>query len=88
MEDNQGAIFIAKNPVTYARSKHIDVRYHEALRDGMTDLQYCPTQEMTADILVKPLHKGRFEALCERMGLEKVKAAPLDELSGSVERSN
>ena len=42
---------------------------------------------MTADILTKPLHKGRFESLREKMGLEKVKAAPLDELSGSVERS-
>ena len=91
MEDNQGAIFIAKNPVTHARSKHIDVRYHyirEALRDGTIDLQYCPTQEMTADILTKPLHKGRFESLREKMGLEKVKATPLDELSGSVKRSS
>ena len=28
MEDNQGAICIAKNPVAHSRTKHIDVRYH------------------------------------------------------------
>ena len=28
MEDNQGAIAIAKNPVTHARTKHIDIRFH------------------------------------------------------------
>ena len=35
MEDNQGAICIAKNHVSHARTKHIDVRYHyvrEAIR--------------------------------------------------------
>ena len=26
--DNQGSIFIASNPVTERRSKHIDIRYH------------------------------------------------------------
>ena len=28
MEDNQGAIAIAKNPVAYSRTKHIDIQYH------------------------------------------------------------
>jgi len=28
MEDNQGAIAIAHNPVDHARTKHIDIRYH------------------------------------------------------------
>lgn len=28
MEDNQGAICLARNPVTHSRSKHIAVRYH------------------------------------------------------------
>lgn len=28
LEDNQGAIAIAKNPVTHSRTKHIDIRYH------------------------------------------------------------
>lgn len=37
MEDNQGAIFIANNPVSHSRTKHIDVHYHyirEALSEG------------------------------------------------------
>jgi len=28
LEDNQGAIAIAKNPVDHSRTKHIDIRYH------------------------------------------------------------
>ena len=37
MEDNQGAIAIARNPVAHARTKHIDIRFHyirEAIQDG------------------------------------------------------
>ena len=28
MEDNQGTIAIARNPVRHARTKHIDIKYH------------------------------------------------------------
>ena len=76
MEDNQAAICIGKNPVSHARTKHIDVRYHyirEALNKGIIDLQYCPTHKMLADILTKPLPKNRFETLRTDMGLMKVK---------------
>ena len=60
MKDTQGAICIAKNPVSHSSTKHIDVRYHyvrEAVNDDIINLQYCPTQEMVADILTKPLPK-------------------------------
>ena len=43
MEDNQGAIAIAKNPVTHSRTKHIDIRFHfvrEAVQSGVVELKY------------------------------------------------
>ncbi len=76
MEDNQGAICIAKNPVSSSRTKHINVRYHyirEALSEDSIELKYCPMDVMIADHFTKPLHKGRFEVL------------RTSQLSGSVE---
>ncbi len=74
MEDNQGTIVIAKNPVGHARTKHIDIRYHyvrEVIQEGVITLEYCPTETMTADLLTKLLPRSRFENLCLTMGLSK-----------------
>ena len=63
-EDNQGTIAIARNPVSHSRTKHIDFKFHyvrEALEEGIIDLIYCPTEQMTADILTKPLAHQQFE---------------------------
>jgi hypothetical protein len=71
-EDNQGAIAIAKNPVAHSKMKHIDVKYHyvrEAIQNKIVTLEYCPTEDMLADLLTKPLFKGRFEKLRVQMGL-------------------
>ena len=72
MEDNQGAISIAKNPVAHARTKHIDIRYHyirEAVQNGTINLCFCPSENMIADLLTKPLPRGRFTMLRDAMGL-------------------
>ena len=72
MEDNQGAISIAKNPVAHSRTKHIDIRYHyirEAMQEGIVIIHYCPTEQMIADILTKPLPRERFKLLREAMGM-------------------
>src|SRR4029434_5934604 len=52
-EDNQGAIALAKNPVNRQRCKHIDIKYHfirENVNNGKFILEYCPTEQMIADV--------------------------------------
>lgn len=72
MEDNQGAIAIAQNPVSHNRTKHIDIRYHfirETVQSGEIRLHYCPTKDMIADLLTKPLSRQVFELLRSNMGM-------------------
>jgi hypothetical protein len=49
--------------VFHDRSKRIEVRY-QFIRDrvlkGVVQFQYIPTDEQLADILTKPLVKGKF----------------------------
>ena len=71
-EDNQGAICTAQNPVFHRRTKHIHIRYHyvrEAVSDNTIKLVYCPTSEMTADLLTKTIPKDQYEYLREKLGL-------------------
>lgn len=63
-EDNQGAIALSKNPVCRQRCKHVDIRYHfirSALSDGKISIEYCPTADMAADVLTKPVTKFKNE---------------------------
>ena len=72
MEDNQSAIAIAHNPVSHARTKHIDIRYHyvrEAIQDKVVVVKYCPTDKMMADVSTKFLPKRKFENFREGLGL-------------------
>jgi hypothetical protein len=70
--DNQGAIALAKNPVSHSRAKHIDLRHHfvrEAIQDKIIWVQYIPTAEMTADSLTKALRHEKHEKCTARMGM-------------------
>jgi len=56
--DNQSAIALTKNDQFHARTKHIDIRYHfirYVIQNGSLCLEYCPTEDMTADMLTKAL---------------------------------
>ena len=71
-EDNQGCIKIASNEKINARTKHIDVRHHH-LRDlqfrGIINLEYCPSDQMLADIMTKPLTRDKLYNLRDKIGL-------------------
>ena len=65
-EDNQGTIAIAQNPVYHSRTKHIEIKHHyvrETIQNKHIKLEYCPTKEMIADLLTKPLPRDQFETL-------------------------
>ena len=70
MEDNQGAIAIAKNQKVPQRTKHIEIRAHfirDVLQQGLATLHYCSTNNQIADLLTKPLDRLAFERLRERI---------------------
>ena len=80
IEDNQGTIAMAKNPVSHVRTKDIDIRYHyvrEAVQDGVINLHYCSTEEMIADMLTQnhsPVDNLRL--FRQSMGLESLPTVP------------
>ena len=62
-EDNQPCIFIANNPATSTRTKHIDIRalfVRERIKRGEIILAYLPTEEMIADSLTKNLDRVKI----------------------------
>ena len=64
MYDNQGCITLAKNPIHHSRTKHIHVKHHfikEKLINQEICLKYCPTEDMLADVLIKPLANENVE---------------------------
>ena len=71
-EDNQGCIALSKNPVFHARTKHLDVQAHfirHQVKANQVTLEYCPTQDMVADFLTKPLHQPQLVRLCQLAGI-------------------
>jgi hypothetical protein len=70
--DNQSCIKLFENPMFHDRSKHIEIMYHfiqDKIQKGAVKLQYVPTDQQVADILTKPLAKGKFEAFRDKLGL-------------------
>lgn len=70
--DNQAALTLLKNPISSARSKHIDVVYHfarERVARKEVEFSYCNTDLNVADIMTKALPEGKFAVCCEGMGV-------------------
>jgi hypothetical protein len=69
--DNQSYIKLSENHVFHDRSKHIEIRYHfiwDCVQKGSVKLQYVPTGEQIAEILTKPLVKGKFVYFRDKLG--------------------
>ena len=65
LEDIQGGIALAENPLSSAWSKHIDVRFHfvrELLRANKIDIQFVASEEQHADTLTKSLAATPFKS--------------------------
>ena len=72
--NNQGAIALAKNPVYYARTKHISIQLHwlrEQLKAGTVDLLYINTTEQVANRLIKALPNQPFMQFRRVLGLKE-----------------
>ena len=68
--DNQSAIALAKDPVLFKRSKHIQRRHffnRDCVEDGTIELVFVPTHKNPADIFTKVLPKDAFERLRNRL---------------------
>jgi hypothetical protein len=71
--DNQGAIFIASNPVTEKRTKHIDIRYHfvkQVISDKKVVLYFIDGAKNPADMFTKNLGHIKFLEYRSQLGLE------------------
>ena len=70
--DNMSRIYLARNPVFHARTKHIEVHYHfirERVQAGEIDLQHISTNRQVADIFTKALSIYKLRQFASGLGL-------------------
>ena len=79
--DNQAALHLAKTDNYHAQTKHIDTRYYficDIVKHGEISLAFCPTNDMTADILTKVLPGWRLVWHGHTLGLGRPCRGVLD----------
>ena len=70
--DSLSAIELAKNPIYYARTKHVDITYYfirENLLSNKIDLVYKNTSTILADNLTKATSASKIEDFTSRINL-------------------
>jgi len=72
--DNQAALQLVKNPILHQRAKHIDVQYHfsrQRVQLQHVRFNWCPTKDMVADIMTKPLPRDKLQRFRLDMGVQQ-----------------
>jgi hypothetical protein len=74
-QDNKSCIQITQGNHSHQRSKHIDIRHH-FIKDEINlenmKMTWCPTNDMIADIMTKPLPRPRFIELRDKLNVISV----------------
>lgn len=71
-EDNQSCIKFVAAERTTRRSKHVDTKHcyvKELCERKVLQLKYCPTEDMIADVLTKPVGAVKHRKLSSLLGL-------------------
>ena len=87
--DNQAALKLATDDNYRARTKHINIRYHyirQVISSGDIEIAYCPTEDMTVDILTKALPSWKIARHALSLGLRDGTATLAGEWRISVGR--
>ena len=75
-QDNHVSMRLGKNgfPSAGKRTKHFKIRYWfttDLVKRGVVSIEYCPTLDMVADAMTKPLQGSLFQKLRNRiMGID------------------
>ncbi|GAA0161283.1 hypothetical protein LIER_39199 [Lithospermum erythrorhizon] len=72
-DDSQSAIYLAKNPVFHARTKHIGLRYHfiwSVLENGVLKLEKIPDERNPADMFTKVVNKEKLKLCSTSVNLQ------------------
>nr|GEZ01143.1 ribonuclease H [Tanacetum cinerariifolium] len=72
----------------YARSKHIDIRYHfikEHVENGVIKLYFVNTEYQLADIFIKALGRERIEFLINKLDMRSFTRETLKQLTNEVD---
>lgn len=73
LEDNQGCIKMVESNRLSSRTKHIDISHHflrDLQEEKVINMIYCPTEQMTADLLTKPLTRERHYYFKAKLGIQ------------------
>ncbi|GJV30896.1 putative ribonuclease H-like domain-containing protein [Tanacetum coccineum] len=82
-----GQVFVIKNPVSYSKTKHIEIRFH-FIRDfyekKLIEMVKIHTDNNVADLLTKAFDVTRFEFLIARIALASPKQMALVKTSSNL----